>query len=286
MRWHSAKVKRPSPAQALRLEGEKAQLEEILATTTNQSIAEMARIKLRVVNFVSTNASDSHKAERDAIELSSQPVQVELPRPVSCAPASHLIDLSRQRPSLERIRRALPEADRFQLSATGPAEVSSVRLFLASSAEHRREPRWFSWGVRVGSLCALLIGPLVVMLSIAAEPPNVTLFVVGLALIFSPFAVWTAAYARRIVEPGMQVYWEGVKVSRRLYRWRDIDSINLTLSPEGCECEVAVHRGPVIRRTLSYFTPSFPQWLSRLREVCSEPAILNVDDHTPPPQAP
>jgi hypothetical protein len=281
MRWRRSRLAAP-PATS-RFDREREQLEKLIASTDNRSIAEMAKIKLRVVNFVQTTPSAAKLSDATLPDPTVEVAPV-LPQPLTIADASHLIDLQRQQPSLERIREHAPHP----LPEPPPPPVAGVSFFSATTSLPSAQVATFQ---RLLVLCLqyAAIGGIMATLAFIDTLPSLTaalilstLFAVQLAVIGVTFM--KPLLMRLALDRHVTISWQGVERDRHLYRWPEVDVLSLAISEESCDCEIQLHSGKVMLATLTCFEPSFDQWLVRLREHLATlaPATVALEKRTVP----
>ncbi len=265
MRWGLVKSRAIPAAPSLRPDVEREQLQQIIATTTNRSIAEMARIKLRVVDLLRQCPvrSEGIRQGDDCEIVASADVKIDLPHPVSIAPAAHLIDLSRQQPMLEKIHRFAPKI----IAATRePGTQFWVAPFYAASAPLFNDPRFSRPLLTVTIWLASVILGLLGAVRSTTYPSNRMAMIGNTLMVLCPIAMFVlfVVSSDRLCRV-VSVSWQGVRVHGRLYAWRRIAELDLQPRETCCECNILFQDGRRVRTTLCRFDPDIATWLGDLK---------------------
>lgn len=268
MRWRRT-IPAPSSHRHQGLDRECEQLEQLISRTTNQSIAEMARIKLRVARYFRRldrlpEVDQEHRAGED-------PVEVELPRSTSIAPTAHLIDLTRQQPMLDKIKLSAPHP----VPASPPIPMTGIEPFYANTHSFRSVTGPSSRLLNICLVYAVLIG-MFGLLAIFSSPgtPSPTTIVCATLIPLLPLAVLVYLHlvTPRSTGPAVSIDWDGVRLSHRLWHWHAIETITVAMREGACDCEVQMQNGRVIVATMVEFQPSTDEWLRRLWYLLNEHA--------------
>lgn len=269
MRWRRARLE-PAALGPTSLDRESDRLEHLIATTDNQALAEMARIKLRVVKFVRTTPSGMALAE-GASPATFDESELKLPVPMKIADAVRLIDLSRQRPALEQIHANVPLAAIQQRDA---CPVSPVRVFSASTLtlpNYLKPRRGFE--TRIGLLFSALAGMMLGILNVWYDVGITMIAIFFASVVITPYLARGALKMLRfLLDHHVTVSWRGILINSRIIPWRAVESITLTVRDTTCDCEISFRDGNSTSASLECFEPSYDEWLACLRQHLSDHA--------------
>lgn len=274
MFWRRAKLAAPSsPTFVDRLDRERALLEHLVESADNAALAEMAKIKLRVVNFLRTTPSAQQITDSAHVDELEKAMNVEVPRTLSIAPAAHLIDLQRQWPMLEKIHESAPKYE----PTREPVHVAEVLIF---SATNTPPPANFAARHPVAAVCLFNLWLITAMFTfawISSGKLSPLFMALPLTLVIGLPVIWFVSALNQYFEtPLIWVGWRGIYVNYRLYRWHRVDTISLAVAEDHCDCEIQLQNGKVISATLTLFEPSFDEWLRRLRIHLTNHAAASV----------
>lgn len=271
MRWGRPKRQQAVPAGLSRLDRERAQLEQLISTTGNKSIAEMARIKLRVVNFVRTTSPVDEKGSAANSADANEPLPpIELPRSVSVAPVTHLIDLTQQRVGLEQIQQSAPKIALPIRHPVAQHQVEFVEHFMGTSSGVAKAVLKTFRAIVITCLWLCLLSSFFALayLGIRDAQESSQFNVVALGAL----APWILLVLLGVVRGRwfvslMCVTNVGVHIRGRFESWEKIRAITLDYADNVCVCSILTRDGKRYEQTLDDFTPDLMNWRLRLLQT-------------------